>query len=118
MTSQISIDFNPSFYKKTDHNLIKKCMAETIKETTLQAEKRCKEEAPYDTGNLRRSHSSDYSENEGAVHNSAEYAVYVVYGTYKMEARNYPAQICKELGQNKYMGNRFKQHLKEQGVLE
>lgn len=118
MTSQISFEFNPSFYKKTDHSIIKKCIAETIKETTLQAEKRCKEEAPYQTGNLRRSHSSEYSADEGLVHNSAEYAVYVIYGTYKMDARNYPSQVCKELGQNKYMSERFKKHLKEEGVLE
>lgn len=118
MTSQISIDFNPSFYKKTDSNIVKKCIAETIKETTLEAEKRCKEKAPYDTGNLRRSHSSDYGEEEGLVRNSAKYVEYVVYGTYKMEARNYPSEVCKELGQNKYMSNRFKQHLKDKGVLE
>lgn len=116
MTSQISIEFNPSWYKKTNHDTIKQCIAKTIKETTLEAEKRCKEKAPVDTGNLRRSHSSKYSDEEGSVHNSADYAVYVIYGTSKMSARNYPEEVCKELGQEKYMSERMKQHLKETGV--
>ena len=116
MTSQISIEFNPSWYKKTNHDTIKQCIAKTIKETTFEAEKRCKEKAPFDTGNLRRSHSTSYTEDEGLVHNGAHYAEYVIFGTSKMDARNYPEEICKELGQEKYMSERMKQHLKESGV--
>ena len=105
MTSQISFQFNPSFYKKTNPAIIKKCVAKTIKDTTLEAEKRCKEKAPYDTGNLRRSHSSKYSADEGT-------------GTYKMPARNYPSEVCKELGGEKYMANRFRKHLRDEGVTK
>jgi hypothetical protein len=118
MTSQISFQFNPSFYKKTNPAIIKKCVAKTIKDTTLEAEKRCKEKAPYQTGNLRRSHSSKYSADEGTVHNSATYAVYVITGTYKMPARNYPSEVCKELGSEKYMANRFRKHLRDEGVTK
>lgn len=111
MANEVSIKFNPSWYKKTDHNTIKQCIAKTIKDTTLEAEKRCKSKAPVDTGNLMRSHSSQYEENEGSVHNSADYWSYVVFGTCKMAARNYPEQVCKELGQNKYMSNRMKEYI-------
>lgn len=42
MTSQISFQFNPSFYKKTNPAIIKKCVAKTIKDTTLEAKKDAK----------------------------------------------------------------------------
>lgn len=46
MTSQISFQFNPSFYKKTNPAIIKKCIAKTIKDTTLEAEKDAKKKHP------------------------------------------------------------------------
>jgi len=114
----IEVKINPSFYKKTSSSILKQCVANTIRNTTLEAEKRCKTKAPYQTGNLRRSHSSEISAEEGRVKNSANYAVYVVHGTSKMEARNYPLEVANELASEKYMSKSIEKELRKKGVIE
>ena len=114
----ISVKINPDFYKKTSKEIVSQCVANTIRNTTLEAEKRCKEKAPYQTGALKRGHSSEISSEEGKVRNSMNYAVYVVHGTSKMEARNYPLQVANELSSEKYMSNSMKTELRKNGVVE
>ena len=125
----IDVKINPSFYKKLGKDLVKKCEATVIKKTTLEAENRCKKKSPGPgnqlpgttykaSGHLRRGHSSEISDEEGLVKNSQNYAVYVVHGTSKMPARNYPKEVANELATEKYMSNIFKSELRKQGVLD
>ena len=118
MTVSVAIDFKDSFRKKTNTANVKKAMANTIRKTTLQAETDCKKTAPIKTGKLRRSHSSSISASEGQVKNSAGYAVYVVHGTSKMKARNYPLQVMNKLSSQKFASKTFKQELKTMGITE
>lgn len=125
----IDVKLNPSFYKKLNAGIVKKCEAETIKKTTLEAENRCKKISPGPgnqlpgtdykaSGNLRRGHSSEISEEQGLVKNNMNYAVYVVHGTSKMPARNYPQTVAGELSNENFMSNTFLKELKKQGVLD
>ena len=127
----IDIEFkiNPSFYRKLNKSIVKKCEAETIKKTTLEAEKRCKIQAPGPgnqlpgttykaSGNLRREHSVTISAEEGIVSNGAPYAVYVIHGTSKMRARNYPQKVANELSSETYMTRTFLTELRRSGQPE
>lgn len=127
MTMEVKI--NPSFYKKIAHEAVKKAEAETIKKTTLEAESRFKKRAPGPgnqlpgttykaSGDLRRGHSSEISEEEGLIRNGQKYAPYVIHGTSKMPARNYPLQVVNELSSENYMSNTMKKELKNNGVVE
>lgn len=125
----IDIEFEPSFYKKVNHQVISECGFQTIRKTTLEAEKRCKVQAPgpgnqlpgttYKAiGRLRRSHSSKISQDEGLVTNSTNYWRYVVYGTSKMPARNYPQKIANELISEQYITRTMLTELRRKGVIE
>ena len=115
----IDFDFeiHPSFYKKINPSIIKECESKTIRDTTLEAEGRCKKTCPYDTGALMRGHSSDISDEQGLVKNSQPYWVYVVFGTSKMDARNYPQVVVNSLVSEQYMSRKFKTELYKRGVL-
>ena len=114
----IEVKINPSFRKKLDSAIIKECKAITIKNTTLEAESRCKKICPYETGALMRAHSSEISDEEGLVKNGQHYVVYVVFGTVKMEARNYPQVVANSLYSECYMSRTFKTQLVKKGVLD
>ena len=124
----IDVKINPSFYKKVAANIVKKCESATVKKTTLEAENRCKKKSPgpgnqlpgttyVASGALRRAHSSEITEEQGLVKNSQNYAVYVIHGTSKMPARNYPQEVANELSSENYMSNMFLNELRRQGVL-
>ena len=126
---QMDVEINPSFYKKVNHEILKKCESHVIKKTTLEAENRCKKKGPGPgnqlpnttykaSGHLRRGHSSEITDEEGLVRNSQDYAVYVVHGTSKMPARNYPKQVADELSNERYMSATLTDELKRQGVIE
>ena len=125
----IDVKINPQFYKKVNHNILKRAEATTIRNTTLEAEKRCKVQAPGPgnqlpnttykaSGNLRRSHSTKITDDEGQVKNSAKYAVHVVHGTRKMPARNYPKKVANELASENYITRTFLTELRRDGVID
>ena len=127
MTMEVKL--NSSFYKKLNQAAVKAAEKVTIRNTTLEAERRCKIQAPGPgnqlpgttykaVGNLRRGHSSEISDEEGLVKNSQKYWVYVVYGTSKMPARNYPKKIVSELSSENYISRTMISELKKQGVIE
>ena len=113
----LKIELTDSFKKKINHPAVQQAMANTIRNTTLQAEKKCKATAPYKTGRLRRSHSSHIATTEGQVRNSAPYATYVIHGTSRMAARNYPAKVCHELASSNYASRELEKQLRNKGVL-
>lgn len=116
MTAQLDVKFNTSFYKKTDPSLVKECIEECITELTNEAEKECRAICPVDTGLLRDSHSTSTSGLEGSVHNSTEYWMYVVYGTYKQSPQNYPEEVVNTLNSNDTAGKILKEKLKSKGI--
>ena len=118
MSLVAEIDFRDSFKKKTNHSLVKKCMTETIKKTTLKAETECKKEAPIKTGKLRRSHSNRMLADEGQVINRAGYAVYVVHGTSRQKANNYPKRVMNRISSQQFASKTFKKELKAKGITE
>ena len=113
----IQVELKPDFKKKINHPAVKQAIANTIRNTTLQAERKCKTTAPYKTGQLRRSHSTHIGPEEGQVKNSANYAVYVIHGTSKMAARNYPAKVCNELSSSNYASRELERELRSKGVI-
>ena len=125
----IDVKIEESFRKKINHAAVKAAEEIAIRNTTLEAEKRCKVQAPGPgnqlpgtkyraSGNLRRSHSTQISKEQGLVKNTAKYAVYVVHGTSKMPARNYTQTVANELSKENFMSNNFLKELKKQGVLD
>lgn len=125
----MEVKLNSSFYKKLNQAAVKAAEKVTIRNTTLEAERRCKIQAPGPgnqlpgttykaVGRLRGGHSSEISDEEGLVKNSQKYWVYVVYGTSKMPARNYPKNIVSELSSENYISRTMISELKKQGVIE
>ena len=125
----IEMKIQPSFYKKVNKEAINKAKAKAIKDTSKEAVAECEKQAPgpgnqlpgtdYNaSGNLRRGHSFDCSDDEGVVHNSMNYWVYVVFGTSKMPARNYPQKVCNKLASEQFMSRAFVSQLKSMGVLD
>lgn len=113
----IQVELKPDFKKKINHPAVQQAHANTIRNTTLQAERKCKTTAPYKTTYLRRSHSTHITTTEGQVKNSAPYAVYVIHGTSKMKARNYPAKVCKDLSSSNYASKQLERELRSKGVI-
>lgn len=77
----IKIEFKDSFTKKTDPKRYNNAIKRTIRNVTLEAESRCKKEAPKKTGNLRGGHNSVIIGFTGAVVNKKKYWRDVVFGT-------------------------------------
>ena len=113
----IQVELKPDYKKKINHPAVKQAIANTIRNTTLQAERKCKTTAPYKTGYLRRSHSSHIATTEGIVSNSAPHATYVIHGTSRMAARNYPAKVCNELSSSNYASRELERELRSKGVI-
>ena len=117
----IDVDFQSSFKKKINHQIVKECESITIKKTTLEAEKRCKVQAPGPgnqlpgtkykaVGRLRRSHSTRISDEEGLVKNSTNYWRFVVFGTGRQGnprtwRRNVGERRTKSVGRAVYQEN-------------
>lgn len=125
----IDVEFSPSFKRKINHEVLKSCESTTIRNTTLEADKRCKIQAPGPgnqlpgtkykaVGRLRRSHSTHITDTEGQVRNSTNYWRYVVFGTSKMPARNYPQNIANQLASENYISRTFLTELRKRGVIE
>ena len=86
----IKVEIMPSGEKKLGANW-DNILGEIIGEVALQTETECKKEAPVRTGSLMRGHSTKRNGPlEASIHNNMNYWTYVVYGTYKMAANNYP----------------------------
>ena len=114
----VEITINESFFKKVNAPW-KEIFNQVIRDVTLEAEARCKREAPIRTGALRRGHSSDLSKDlTGYIRDSMHYWIYVVYGTKYQQANPYTQRVCDSLASEKWASNRAKMILKSYGVLE
>lgn len=68
-----------------------------IRDVTLEAEGLCKYECPVDTGFLMNSHSTQILRNSGAVINTADYVLYVIYGHHSYRGNDYPQRALNRL---------------------
>lgn len=99
---------DPSIYV----NAIRDTVSEVAKETMVE----CQSECPVRTGNLRDSHAVESDEFTATITNSAEYWVYVVYGTSRMASNNYPSRAWNTMISQDRISEIFKTKLKENGI--
>lgn len=118
MPVSIQVNLTDSYHRKTNKNTIIQALTETIRDTCLKAENECKKTCPVDTGRLKAGHSTITEKLEGQVTNSVEYAGYVINGTSKMDAQNYPQEVANTLATQEYISQTFHKHLKSKGVLD
>lgn len=113
---RLDVIYGGSYYNKVNPSNYVASFEEVIDGRTNDAMDLCMTECPVDTGNLRDSHDVDVDGLTGRVTNSAEYWVYVVYGTYKMSANNYPVRVSNQL---KSIGieDRLNTALRNNGIL-
>ncbi|MBQ6220029.1 MAG: HK97 gp10 family phage protein [Methanobrevibacter sp.] len=116
MGVNVSLTFNDSFYKKLDTNSITEAITDTVNDVTEAAVSECQSECPVRTGNLRDSHYTEIDDYTGSILNTAEYWIYVVYGTYKMSANNYPSRAWNNMLSQNTIGNLFHENLIKHGV--
>lgn len=83
----VTVEFTPSFYKKTDPERANKAARKAVDECLIRLEVDLKKEVPVRTGYLRDSHATQLkpgtSKIIGEVYNHAKYWRYVHFGTSK-----------------------------------
>ena len=114
MGFQVNVEYSDSYYQKLNPSNYTKAEEETIRAITMEAEQGCVNEAPVDTGLLRDSHYSEIEGLEGKVMNDVYYAPYVIYGTSRQSANNYPQRVLNEMSGN--YGDYFVTALNDNGV--
>ena len=112
----VEITRNDTFTRKTDTSAYLKAMEDTVSEVSEKTMSECQSECPVRTGNLRDSHSVESDGMEATIRNSAEYWMYVVYGTSRMSANNYPQRAWNTIISQDMIGEIFKNKLKENGI--
>ena len=117
MGINIDIKYNPSFYKKTNHNIYKEALKEAISKSIQYAEAEARKTAPIQTGNLRAHHSTRIDDEKAELVNNCGYASYVAFGTSRQRAQNYPLRIMKDIHEQQLIPGLIKKRLKEEGVL-
>ena len=68
-----------------------------IKEITEYVVEELKSESPVRTGRLRDGHYSEINGLVGNIYNEVEDAKYVIYGTSKQSANNYPQRVLNNM---------------------
>lgn len=111
----IEVKFDDSFYRKLNASAIKDAENEVIRNLTLESENGCKTEAPIRTGMLRRGHYSKFKTLHGQVCNNVPYCKFVVYGTRRQSANNYPQRVKNKV-LNKDIGAVLRGELVKNGV--
>ena len=112
----VEITINDSFTKKTTPDSYIEAIKGTVNDVSQRTMEECQAESPVRTGNLRDSHSVESSDFEATIRNSAEYWIYVVYGTSRMSANNYPQRAWNTIISQDVIGEIFRNKLKEQGI--
>lgn len=89
----VDVQVSTTLYKKLDEKKLKNAAEKSVRETTIELEGECKDYAPVDTGNLRRSFSYEVSGGgsvtRAQVKNSTNYWVFQEYGTRYIPAQGF-----------------------------
>lgn len=94
---EVKVTFNQSFYDKLNESTFRYAAEETVKEVTNELKEECETQCPVRTGNLRDGHYTIVNGLEGSVANNVEYAPYVVFGTSRQSANNYPQRAMSAI---------------------
>ena len=114
----IRVEFNNSFFKKTNSRILQESFQDVIEYTTETICNGCKDEAPVRTGKLRDGHYTNVRGLTGEVKNDVEYAPYVIFGTSRQSANNYPQRVINRINASGEIGSRLEQTLSSNGVIE
>ena len=112
----VSVKVSSNLFKKLDETVMNSCIDNVVSKATTEAESRCRTTCPYATGALSRGHYSEITGDMGAVKNSRDYATYVIHGTSRMEARNYPLAVINSMSSQNFIANQAKAELRKSGV--
>lgn len=106
MANEITVDLSKFKLDKRKKN-IKQNLNKATKTAALYLEKPLKQECPVDTGTMMRSIGTKSESGDGWFDSvgdevttwlctcGVEYAPYVIYGTSKQDANNFPARVVK-----------------------
>lgn len=112
----VEITFGDNYNKKMDPSIYVNAIRDTVSEVAKETMVECQSECPVRTGNLRDSHAVESDEFTATITNSAEYWVYVVYGTSRMASNNYPSRAWNTMISQDRISEIFKTKLKENGI--
>lgn len=112
----VEITFGDSYAKKMDPSIYVNAIQDTVSEVAQETMTECQSECPVRTGNLRDSHAVENDEFSASITNSAEYWVYVVYGTSRMASNNYPSRAWNTMISQNRISEIFKSKLNENGI--
>lgn len=112
----VEITFSDSYYKKFNAESYANAIKDTVKGVTEEGMVECQSECPVRTGNLRDSHLTEIDEYSGKILNTAHYCLYVVYGTYKMAANNYPSRAWNNMLSQGSVRTIFNENLSKYGI--
>lgn len=113
----IKVEFTDSFYNKTDASIYQDSMTEVIEFTANKINEAIKNEAPVRTGNLRDGHIVRVNGLTASILNDVDYAPYVIYGTSRQPANNYPQRAINHMNITGEAKSLFSQSLITKGVL-
>ena len=113
----IEVIYEQSYYDKTDPTNYTSMMEDVVTGTATEGMELCMSECPVDTSLLRDSHEVESNGLEAVILNSTDYWMYVVYGTYKMSANNYPQRVVNQLMSSDFIENLVNESLSEKGIL-
>ena len=113
----LEVIYGQSYFDKINPQTYISAIEEVISNITQEAIALCMDECPVDTGLLRDSHEADVGGFVGRITNSTDYWVYVVYGTYKMSANNYPQRVIGEMVSSNIISDNVNSVLSEKGIL-
>ena len=113
----IDVELTDSFYKKIGHSKeYENALDKAIDHATQEAENTCRREAPYKTGNLRRSiNKNKPGKCAGEIKSRAHYWVYLQYGTSKINANPFVTRTAKKVSPK--LQKYFAEELNSLGVL-
>ena len=93
----IKVDFTESFNRKLNSMSYVEACSDTIQQVTQELLTEVKNECPVRTGNLRDGHFTSTTILQGNIHNTVEYAPYVIYGTSRQSPNNYPQRASNTI---------------------
>ena len=112
----VDVQVSAELYDKLDTKKLIEAARKAVKETTIDLEGECKDYAPVDTGNLRRSHSYDVDAGESVtrarVKNSANYWPYVEFGTSRQPPYGYIQRAVEVTDPNERILSKFGKYYK------
>lgn len=115
----MKMEIRDSLHKKLDGMRVRNAAEKAVTQTMYDLMKESMKESPVDTGNLRRSHSTDVRVGkdmvEGFLNNSTNYWQYVQFGTSRHhEANDFVTRAFSKVAPEKKTAEYFKKYYSNQ----